>query len=76
MISAYNMTGPLSLSLDTFRNNSAVLQGGIVAVTGSPTGSVAFNNDTVAGNMVRMLDFAYLPCVLRCSGVRLRMCCA
>ncbi len=51
-VSAYNMTGAMLFSADTFRNNSAA-QGGIVAITDSPSAAVTMNNLTTADNTVR-----------------------
>ena len=52
-VSAYNMTEVMTFSSDTFRNNSAAAQGGILAVTSSPTFAVTIANSTVADNTVR-----------------------
>ena len=51
-VSAYNMTGAMLFSADTFRNNSAA-QGGILAITDSPTAAVTLSNLTTADNTVR-----------------------
>ena len=51
-VSAYNMTGAMLLSANTFRNNTAT-QGGILAVTDSPSVAVTMSNLTTADNTVR-----------------------
>ena len=52
-MSAYNMTGVMTFSGDTFSNNTAGTQGGILAVTDSPGFSVTISNSTVSDNTVR-----------------------
>ena len=52
-MSAYNMTGIMSLAGDTFSNNSATTQGGILAVTDSPSFAITITNSTVTDNTVR-----------------------
>ena len=52
-ISAYNVTGLVALTSDTFKNNSAGMQGGVVAVTSSPTAAMTFSNATLVDNTVR-----------------------
>ena len=52
-ISAYNMTGVMSLTGDTFSNNSAATHGGILSVTDSSSFAVTITNATVTDNTVR-----------------------
>ena len=60
-MSANNMTGVMTFSGDTFRNNSAGIQGGVLAITNSPKFDVTITNSTFADNTVRTAPLLFSP---------------